>query len=135
MVTIYIQKQAVNHVVSVIYIKDRPTNQPAANLQEQMKMITFIVFMLNAIIFVLSRKSISYEVLYNNKYVDDYFMLFPTRSEIECTTRCYQEMTCTYFSLYRKEQYACSSQQRFISQNKNTKRKRIGIYLDVLTKV
>ena len=66
--------------------------------------------MLNAIIFVLSRKGISYEVLYNNKYVDDYFMLFPTRSEIECTTRCYQEMTCTYFSLYRKEQYACSSQ-------------------------
>lgn len=41
-------------------------------------MITFIVFMLNAIIFVLSRKSISYKVLYNNKYVDDYFMLFPT---------------------------------------------------------
>ena len=60
--------------------------------------------MLNAIIFVLSRKGISYEVLYNNKYFDDYFMLFPTRSEIECTTKCFQEKTCTYFSFNRKEQ-------------------------------
>ena len=94
-----------------------------------MKLFISILFVPNAIIFVISRKGISYQVLYQNKYFDDYFMLSPTRSVTKCAYMCYHDKTCTYFSFNSKEQLCMlHSTEIYITKHEYTTKGNWNIY-------
>ena len=108
MARINIQKEAAK-LFCFIVLNNRNISQLAncfTIYRHKMEILVYILFIINTITLVISRRDIRYELIYNNKVFDNYFMFFPTPSGIQCAIMCYQQSTCTYFS-FNKDQKLC----------------------------
>lgn len=94
-----------------------------------MEIFVYILFIINTITFVFSRRGTMYEIIYNNKVFDNYFMFFSIPSGIQCAIMCYQQSTCTYFS-FNKDKKLCMlhSEEIYIKQLAYTMDEEWNIY-------
>lgn len=108
MVKIYIQKEAAKHVVLLLCIIEISYNQRTVyNISEQNgDFRIYFVHNIYTITLVFSRKGVIYDIIYNNKLFDSYFMFSSTPSGIKCAVMCFQQPTCTYFS-FNENQKLC----------------------------
>jgi len=97
--------------------------------RNKMGIFIYILFIANTITLVFSRRDIRYELTYNNKVFDNYFMLFPIPSGLQCAIMCYQQPTCSYFS-FNTHQKLCMfhSEQIYIKKLAYTMDEKWNIY-------
>lgn len=122
---------AAKHVVLFLCIIEISYNQRTVyNISEQNgDFRIYFVHNIYTITLVFSRKGVIYDIIYNNKLFDSYFMFSSTPSGIKCAVMCFQQPTCTYFS-FNENQKLCMwhSEEIYIKKLAYTMEEEWNIY-------